>query len=418
MQTRNKLRPYQIEGVERLISLNHDAILADEPGLGKTIQVAHYINLTKPLTALIVCPASLRLNWKHELDKWLDSALCLDILSYEGATKLSTDFKYDLIVFDEAHYLKNPKAARTKAGLALPAYRRLFLTGTPIVNRPMDMYPILQSIGLKLTLKEFGVRYCNGHLVPVKWGVKAGRRVPVKKAWDFSGASNTEELHKLLVDNVMVRRRKKDVLTELPAKVRQVIEIDAPHGDDPELKKVLVQKYGSLTAAAEALIDDGGIAFGDLSRYRLEQSKHKLPYVINYLDNLMEETDKIVVFAYHREIIEALQNQYPAAVHLYGGMSDKEKDAAVTSFQQGDAPLFIGQITAAGTGITLTASSTVVFAELDWVPGNVIQAEDRCHRMGQTDNVHIVHLVLKDSIDCRMVQALVRKQQIIEEVIK
>ena len=412
MQTKNQLRPYQIEGVERLISFDHDAILADEPGLGKTIQVAHYINLTKPFTALIVCPASLRLNWRHELDKWLDSALCLDILSYEGATKLSTDFKYDLIVFDEAHYLKNPKAARTKAGLSLPAFRRLFLTGTPIVNKPMDMYPILKAIGLNMSMSGFGKRYCNGHL-------KRIRHKPYPKyAWDFSGASNTEELHKLLVDNVMVRRRKKDVLTELPAKVRQVIEIDTPHGDDPELKKVLVQKYGSLTAAAEALIDDGGIAFGDLSRYRLEQAKHKLPYVINYLDNLMEETDKVVVFAYHREIIEALQTQYPAAVHLYGGMSDKEKDAAVTSFQQGDAPLFIGQITAAGTGITLTASSTVVFAELDWVPGNVIQAEDRCHRMGQTDNVHIVHLVLKDSIDCRMVQALVRKQQIIEEVIK
>ncbi len=412
MQTKNKLRPYQIEGVERLISFDHDAILADEPGLGKTIQVAHYINLTKPLTVLVVCPASLRLNWKHELDKWLDSALCLDILSYEGATKLPTNFKYDLIVFDEAHYLKNPKAARTKAGLSLPAYRRLFLTGTPIVNKPMDMYPILSAIGLNMSMSGFGKRYCNGHLRCIK------HRPYRKYAWDFSGASNTEELHKLLVDNVMVRRRKKDVLTELPAKMRQVIEIDAPHGDDPELKKVLVQKYGSLTAAAEALIDDGGIAFGDLSRYRLEQAKHKLPYVISYLDNLMEETDKIVVFAYHREIIEALQNQYPAAVHLYGGMSDKEKDAAVTSFQHGDAPLFIGQITAAGTGITLTASSTVVFAELDWVPGNVIQAEDRCHRMGQTDNVHIVHLVLKDSIDCRMVQALVRKQQIIEEVIK
>jgi SNF2 family DNA or RNA helicase len=181
----------------------------------------------------------------------------------------------------------------------------------------------------------------------------------------------------------------------------------------------LTKKYGSLTAAAESLVDDGApVGFAGLSTYRLEQAKRKLPYVLNYIENLLEENEKVVCFAYHREIIEAIHSHFADSVLLYGGMSDKEKDASVQAFQNGDAKLFIGQVTAAGTGITLTASSTVVFAELDWVPGNVIQAEDRCHRMGQRDNVLVIHLVLKDSIDSRIVQALVRKQQIIEEVIR
>ena len=412
MQTK-QLRPYQIEGVQKLIDFDRDARLADEPGLGKTIQVAHYVNRTNPFSVLVVCPASLRTNWQRELSEWLTAPVVLDVYSYEGITKLPNDFVYDLAVFDEAHYMKNPAAARTKAGLAVTAARRLFLTGTPIVNKPMDMYPILKSLGLSMSKSGFGKRFCNGHLVCVK------QRPFRKYAWDFSGASNTEELHKLLVENVMVRRRKADVLTELPAKTRQVIEIDAPHGDNTELCKALTAKYGSLTAAAKNLVDDGApVGFAGLASYRLEQAKRKLPFVLNYVENLLEENDKVVVFAYHREIIETIHAHFPESVLLYGGMSDREKDASVQAFQNGNAKLFIGQITAAGTGITLTASSTVVFAELDWVPGNVIQAEDRCHRMGQKDNVLVIHLVLRDSLDSRIVKALVRKQQIIEEVIR
>ena len=234
MTQQRTLRPYQAQGVEKLIELTEKrnaAILADEPGLGKTIQVAEYINRTHPAgPVLIVCPASLRLNWEKELSVWMAwRPFTLDIVSYEAvATEkviLSSLYSsYSLVVFDEAHYLKNPAAKRTKACLAIPADIRLFLTGTPVVNRPMDLFPILSSIGMKLSKKEFGKRYCNGHLVQIRWK-------PRKFAWDFSGASRTDELNAALRKHCMVRRTKAEVLTELPAKIRQVIELDIPHGE-------------------------------------------------------------------------------------------------------------------------------------------------------------------------------------------
>ena len=406
----NKLRQYQIDGVNQLIAFNRDAILADEPGLGKTIQVAHYINLTKPNKILIVCPASLRTNWGIELGKWLEFNADYQILSYEGTAKNDISGEYDLAVFDEAHYLKNPKAARTKRCLGLKAKRKLYLTGTPIINRPMDMFPILQSIGLKMTMTDFGRKYCAGYLQLIRYN-------PRKYAWNFNGASNTDKLNELLTKNCMVRRRKADVLTELPAKVRQVIELSVKCSEDKNLRKTMLKHFRSFTDAADAIGETLPIPFTELASYRLEQARTKLPLAIEYIKNLVEEVGKVVVFAYHREIINELADNLPNSVKLYGGMIDKQKQKAVDDFQRGDAQVFVGQITAAGTGLTLTASSTVVFVELDWVPGNVIQAEDRCHRLGQKDTVHAIHLVVKDTIDSLMVKALVRKQKIIEEVI-
>lgn len=416
------LRPYQVQGVEKLIELTtkrNAAILADEPGLGKTIQVVEYINRTLPDEVLVVCPASLRINWCKELNAWLDipedfQDFSIAVASYESVVSFQeayTTKHYSLVVFDEAHYLKNPAAKRTKACLAIPADTRLFLTGTPVVNRPMDLFPILQAIGLKYSKQEFGKRYCNGHLVQIRWK-------PRKFAWDFSGASRTEELNTNLRKHCMVRRTKAEVLTELPSKIRQVIELDIPHGESVALRDAVNRMFDGMKSAAENLSELKRIAFEELAAARLENAKHKLPYVLDYLRDLLEEESQVVVFAHHREIVAAIAEAIPGAVKLYGGMSDRQKDAAVSAFQSGKAPVFVGQIQAAGVGLTLTAARTVLFAELDWVPGNVIQAEDRCHRMGQTDTVRVIHLVAKDSVDARMVRALVDKQNIIERITK
>lgn len=168
METK-KFRPYQEQGVRRIVEIarERDVILADEPGLGKTIQVAAFLNITRPDTVLVVCPASLTINWKKELNKWLEYTpgnLC--VLSYSRIRRASGNAvaQWDVVVFDEAHYLKNPDAQRTKASLKIPAHRRLFLTGTPIVNRPIDLWPILSAMGTKLSKQEYGVRYCNRFL--------------------------------------------------------------------------------------------------------------------------------------------------------------------------------------------------------------------------------------------------------------
>ncbi len=415
------LRPYQLEGVSRLIEFTERyraAILADEPGCGKTAQVAEFINRTHPAVVMIVCPASLRLNWRRELEKWLTwSPFQTHVLSYEQVVSGLPDTPpVDLAVFDEAHYLKNPAAKRTKACLSIEAQTRLFLTGTPVVNRPMDIYPILKAMGIRLSRVEFGKRFCAGHLICI-------RHRPAKKyAWDFSGASNTAELNKALRGYCMVRRTKAEVLADLPQKIRQVIELDIPSGESPALRDAVSRMFEGMETAAENIAELKRIAFTELAAARLEIAMHKLPCVCSMIEDLLEEEEKIVVFAHHRTVIDAIcqatrRNGF-TSIKLYGGMSDKEKDTAVRDFQSGSARVFVGQITAAGTGLTLTAAKTVLFAELDWVPGNVTQAEDRCHRLGQTDPVRIIHLVAKDSVDARMVHALVDKQSTIERIVK
>lgn len=411
-----QLRTYQSEGVERLIALmssRGSALLADEPGLGKTIQVIELINRMGFNRVLIVCPASLRLNWHSELDKWLTfTPQHIEILSYEGVVSGYTEVShYDLVVFDEAHYLKNPSAKRTKACLSLESDYRLFLTGTPVVNRPMEMYPILKTCGLRLNKTDFGKRYCDGKLKIVRW------RPTKKYAWDFSGASHVEELNAALRRSVMVRRTKKEVLSELPRKIRQVVELDFALPESEALKTAVDNMFRGFTSAAANIGELRSIAFTELSKARLDIAKAKLPHILSFAEDLLEEENKLVVFAYHREVIDAIAEHFGGdAVKLYGGLSDKHKDAAVQAFQNGTARVFVGQVTAAGTGLTLTAAHTMLFAELDWVPGNIIQCEDRCHRFGQTEPVRVFHLTCRGSVDARMVKALVDKQKVIEAV--
>ena len=417
MSSNSTLRAYQLEGVERLIQITsrrHAALLADEPGLGKTIQVCEFINRTHPNSILIVCPASLRVNWYNEITKWvINTFQDIVIVSYEAvAAGKVADRYFDLAVFDESHYLKNPKAARTKQSFAIRATTRLFLTGTPVVNRPMEMYPILKSCGLKLTKTEYGKRFCDGKLVVVRW------RPTKKMAWDFSGASNCDELNSLLRQHLMVRRTKREVLPELPFKSRQVIEMDVRLPESEELRSAVSAMFRGFTDAAANIKELKAIAFEELSRARLATAQSKLPHVLQFAEDLLEEEEKLVIFAYHREIVDAIAAHFgDTAVKLYGGMTDKQKNAAVEAFQHGGARVFVGQITAAGTGLTLTAAKTVLFAELDWVPGNVIQCEDRCHRFGQKDPVRIFHLTSRGSVDARMIKALVDKQKVTEAVV-
>ena len=412
MQT-SGLRPYQIEGVKKIMELGRDVLLADEPGLGKTVQVAEVVNRTRPASVRVVCPASLRLNWARELEAWLTfRPAAVEIMSYEAVVSAEdTPAEVDLLVFDEAHYLRNPDAKRTRKCLALTAKKRLFLTGTPVVNRPMDLYPMLSAMGLAVSRVDYGKRYCDGFLQVVKWHPRTHK--PMRTVWNFSGASNVEELSALLKSRCMVRRTKAEVLSELPAKTRQVVELDIPLSTTPEAVRTAV--YPDLASAGAAGVSPD-VAFQDLSAVRLETALHKLPHVIAYIQDLLEEEEKLVVFAWHREVVDALAASLPRAVKLYGGMSDRAKDQAVQDFQAGDARVFVGQITAAGTGLTLAAADTAVFAEIDWVPGNITQAEDRLHRIGQSNPVRIIHLVQAGSVDCRMVRALVAKQEVIDAV--
>jgi SWI/SNF-related matrix-associated actin-dependent regulator of chromatin subfamily A-like protein 1 len=430
--------PFQRAGVAYAMQ-RAGTLLADEMGLGKTVEALGVINMDSAVErVLVVCPASLKLNWQRECERWLTRPMRVGvagktfpedadvvILNYEILEKWKKHLgeTWDLLIADECHYVKNKDAKRSKRLYGLKAERRLFLTGTPILNRPVE----LQAIVGALDPDEFGdfwafaKRYCN----PMRTNF----------GWDFSGASNLEELHRRLRSTVMVRRTKAEVLADLPAKRRQVIELDSSsmaslirteteawieHKRRLSRLRAHTREGRVELSEAELTVLRQGInqAFGDLAKLRRETALAKVPLVVEHVRAALEESAKVVLFAHHRDVIAELATAFgESAVTLTGETTMVARQAAVDRFQADpDITLFIGSITAAGVGLTLTAAAHVVFAELDWVPANMTQAEDRTHRIGQEESVLVQHLVLQDSLDARMVRTLVKKQRVVDEV--
>jgi len=399
---------------------------------GKTIQaVGIYNAVPTARTALIVCPASLKLNWQREWNKWNTKGSTVAVIqsgqkawpvadvvivNYELLRKFRVQIrenKWDVLIVDEAHYLKNPKAGRTVEVLGCTAWkeraeikpiqagRRLFLTGTPIVNRPKELWPLLNSLapGFEKNFMAYARKYCNAF--------------QTRFGWDFSGASNLDDLQERLRATCMVRRLKADVLKELPPKRRQVLVLESDGLED------ILEKEKQAYDDYSQTIKDGDFetpAFAEMSLVRKAVAIAKIPFIVDHINEVLEEEDKLCVFVHHNEVVDALRNAFgDSAVAIDGRTSNEDRQAAVDKFQTDQTcKVFIGTIRAAGVGITLTASSTVIFGELDWVPGNVTQAEDRCHRIGQQDTVFVRHLVLEGSLDERMAQIIIDKQEVID----
>jgi SWI/SNF-related matrix-associated actin-dependent regulator 1 of chromatin subfamily A len=257
--------------------------------------------------------------------------------------------------------------------------------------------------------------------------------------WDFSGSSNEEKLQVILRQNIMIRRLKKDVMKELPPKIRQVIELSSAGFEsiirnEKDTYENMSEEQKILTLEAElALAEENevryqeivarlrevnGILFSEMSELRKKTALAKLPQCIDYIKDMLESVDKLVVFAHHHEVIDGLMAEFgEIAVKIDGRVSTTKRQEPVDRFQNDPkVRMFIGNMTAAGVGITLTAASNVVFCELAWNPGDLSQAEDRCHRKGQQENVYVVHLVFQDSLDCNMAKKLVDKQNVIDGI--
>lgn len=472
---------YQRAGIAYAMG-RKDTLIADEMGLGKTIQALGVVNLDRaaharesqdfreaagfardkipcgrgPFGVLVVAPKIALRNWAREAEKWLvvphsvaiwtakeqaEADLVIvnyDVLKRPAVAKALRERMWDVAIFDEAHALKNDKAARTKACLgdkkagteAIPARRRLFLTGTPILNRPIELYPILRAMDLPEASSFFGFakRYCDGH--DTSFGFRA------------DGASNLDELQTLLRRRVMVRRLKKDVLTELPAKRFAVVEFDA---DTPDLRRVVAaenkaqadaeanerelraqvaaaRKGGnsaSLRVAIAALAEGKRAAFTEMSRLRHETAVAKVPQVVEHVAGLLDGSDEsVLVFAHHRDVIDGIQSGLAEAGHeaavITGDTSDDDRQRAQDDIQARRKRVFIGSMRACGVAITLTAASTVVFSEQDWTPGIMQQAEDRAHRIGQANSVLVQHLVVDGSLDATMAKTVSAKGGVIE----
>jgi len=450
--------PFQRAGIAWALD-REAALIADEMGLGKTIQAIGLINADPSIrSACIVCPLLVKLNWRNELKKWMVRDLRIGLATAKEwpddadivivhpnvLWKWREQIRgrtWDLLAIDEAHLFKNPHAQRTVALFggktstgermkgSVAARRRLCLSGTPIPNRPVEMYPILHWLDPKTwsNWEAYVTRYCGGY---------RGRY-----GWDVSGATNLKELQQQLRSTIMIRRLKADVLTELPAKRRQIVTIDpddlengtavlAREQDelaDLEAKRMLAElsvetakddeAYKAAVAELRSVVD---AEFAAISKLRHSTALAKVPAVVEHVTELLEHAGKITVWAHHHDVIDALVDGLKdfGVVVITGDTPPEERETAVQRFQNdSDVRVFVGSITAAGVGITLTAASVAVFAELDWVPGNVSQAEDRCHRIGQHDSVLVQHIVLDESIDAKLAQTLVAKQEIAESAL-
>lgn len=450
--------PYQEEGALKLEQFyqrgNHGAILADEPGLGKTVQALMLMPRLEAQHVLVVCPSKLKINWFREIQEWLPGCYCTQIMHGRTAKAATPGFpliqivnydlikdidfsrcSYDLIIYDEAHRLRNPDAKWTQAAAFIPAKRRLMLTGTPIVNRPREVWQLLLLCGLASPheFHEFGLRYCGARQVPEfrSRGRGANRKVIRELVWQYEGATNLEELNARLYQTCMVRRMKKDVLPELPEKTHRLVEIDRQQHTDlgaldrlRPLRNALSDLRQNIEHTLEyqnkvnQLEDDIKLAFEEIALARHDTALEKIPYALDYILSALEESEKVIVFAHHRDVLdelsEALWEEHCQPVMVRGGMSDALAQSAVDAFQNTAAcRVFLGQMDACGEGLTLTAASRVIFVELPWSPSAEDQCSDRAHRIGQKDNVLVEHLVFENTIDARMAKTLLRKRKII-----
>jgi SWI/SNF-related matrix-associated actin-dependent regulator 1 of chromatin subfamily A len=420
-------------------------------GLGKTLIALTYLRIrTEQRPVLVVCPASAKWVWRAETRQYtrysgrilngktpkrLDKKRDLIIINYDilpAWVDVLARMNFQVMILDECQYVKNWRAKRTRAvvrlGKRIPHI--LALSGTPLTNRPKELYTIVHLINPTKfsSFMPYAFRYCNRRATP--WG------------WDDKGASHLDELHDVLNRSCMIRHTKAKVLHELPPKRRFVVPLPIQHKSEyREAENNFVQwlvkhelrqlppnelaKFAAtrLTKGREAALNPGIRKAKAVSKvgYLLRlAAKLKMKYVTEWIDDFFEETDeKLVVFAHHRFIIERLKQKYPRkSVVLDGRTPQRARRDVVRRFQQNDnTRLFIGQIVAAGTAITLTAASTCMFAELNWVPGNHIQAEDRLHRIGQKDHVQAYYLVGRSTIEEKLCRIIQKKAAVITAVL-
>ena len=420
-----ELLNYQRAGVRFLDLAGGRGIIADQMGLGKTLQSLAYLQLHPELRpAVIVVPASLKINWQREIDKWMTTwkrtmvlsgtkpkslSVCdaeIFIINYDILSKWADELiklRPSVLIADEAHYAKNTKSARSKAlkQLARKISRVILLTGTPVTNRPKELFPLLNMVapGDWPSFFPFAERYCNAQ--HNGWG------------WDFNGASNLSELHEKIKPYV-VRRTKDQVLKELPSKRRVTLPVSMTRAD----RKVYLSE---LSKARKAIIESDSLGAEHLAL--IEKAKQaavrgKLRQAIEWIENFINGGDKLIVFATHKFVVNELMDAFgDAAVKITGDVSQDDRQDAVDRFQRdSDVQLFVGNIRAAGVGLTLTAASDVLFLEFAWTPGDMEQAEDRAHRIGQTDSVTAWYMVAEHTIDEDIVELLESKRVVVDTI--
>lgn len=435
------LRPYQEHGVAAGLQMKK-YINGDEQGLGKTLQTistlyAAHLRGEDVFPALIICPASMKHTWQREWHEWTDvKAMILEdkikmnwpryyelglakvfITNYESLKKFfveymppkgklrnSMDIKmrdnvelFKAVAIDESHRCKDTKTQQTKLALRIAMNKewRILLTGTPVVNKPIDLFPqlaIMGHLGLFGGRKGYLTRYCEG-----------GR-----------GASNLNELKYLLHKHCFFRREKKDVAKDLPDKQRQTILCDITtrkeyNRVETDFLSYLQDEGWDDEAIARKLRGEMMVKMGELKRI---SARGKMNEVKEFINEVNESGEKLIVFCVLHEIVDELLKEYPKAVTVTGRDNADQKQESIDRFQNDpECKLIICNIKAAGVGITLTASSRVAFIEYPWTYADCVQCEDRAHRIGQKNNVMCTYFLGSDTIDQKLFQLIQSKAE-------
>ena len=439
-----KILDLQKEGIKFLIS-KKGAILADQMGSGKSLQATVAALESGAKKILIVCPSSVKINWEREINYFQEYDIAIingrrwdnakfTIINYDILKNFHTiktdenkddyDFienqkllksKFDLCIIDEAHNLKNKDSIRGSimTDLCQNINTVWLLTGTPVANRPMDYYNLLKLIKSPLTndWKFYVKRYCEGKQITTR--LKNGR---TKKVWLTNGASNLDELANK-TKNIFLRRLTSD-FADMPE--RNVIPLINKLSDNQRIEYDQLWEDYILERERNKKnvnIQRDLVELGLLRKYMAMET---IPYTIDIVNEIIEQGDKVVIFTCFTEELLELANYYGnKCVCHYGQMSEKEKQKSVDEFQnREDGPMiFIGNIISAGVGITLTRAHYLVFNSFDWVPGNSEQAEFRCFRIGQKNNVQIYYNLFSNTIIEKMWYTLNYKKEIINQII-
>lgn len=409
-----KTYPFQKKGIAYIENKNGTCLLGDDMGLGKTIQAIGYIdNHPEFKNILIICPASLKLNWKHEIKKWINekaqvinndyiNQARIKIINYNILQKnwkrINQDI-LDLIIGDEIHYIKNSTAIRTKyfKKIAKKSKRILALSGTPILNRPYEFWNILNLICPHIFNNwwQYIKVFCKAKIIHGNL--------------DYKGCKNPEKLNRLLTKNCMIRRTKEEVLTDLPKKIKSIVLLEIDNK----------QEYSMINKNHKKDIEKQKLNFHTIEKLRQLSVKGKLNSIIEWIENFLETDKKLVIMANYHFVIDHLHNHFKnIAVKLDGRDTLINRDKAVNSFQKDKKiKLFIGNRQAAGVGYTLTAANDLCFCDFGWVPGENDQAMDRIHRISQKNVCNIYFFVGVNTIDELIISVLDYKKSTINPIL-
>jgi len=435
---KRKPMPHQEDAIVSLLSKDR-FILADDMGLGKTTSAIAAAVLGKYEKILVVCPASLKKNWVVEISNFEDiNDITIlnhhrylnkkwNIVNYDTLKNyhsISTRKKgevqnlslfeksgFDLIIFDEAHYVKNMKSERSKISIDLAKKCKTvwFLTGTPITNKPIDLFSLLEGCNSPLSgnWQRYVLRYCDG---------KSFRKGN-KKVWITNGASNIDELRRY-VDDIFLKRNKNEVL-DLPDKIvtQRYYELEE------------VSAYNAYVKEYQEWYDDeikkGNnpsqiTSINQLSKLRKLIADEKVKYTIEQIEELLEDGHNVVVFSCFTDSIRDIYEHFNTnAVLIDGSVSVTKRQQIVDDFQNNPKKrVFCGNIIAAGVGLTLTKADYVIFNDVDWVPANHSQAEDRIYRIGQDKKCTVIYNILADTIDSDIYNKLIYKFSNINQFMK